>query len=762
MSNLIHKSKRKPSNPTENGLIIAAKFGRLDDVKYYVEEMKVNINLEDNMRFTAIHLACRYGKRDVAKYLIEKGAIVDFPDGSRSPIHLAVEQGKTSVVELLIKKKVNIECRTNAKFGFTPLHLACDKNKLPEAKLLIEGGADIEAKSTGRGFTPAHVACQNGHVEILEYLISKGCKVNALTTWKFSCLHLASMEGFDDVIEVLIKHGAKTDVRNDEGKTPLDVVKNNDTLERFKNAIKKYPTAVQPDVNKPPHVKSDDNKNITRDTSRETNNDNRDTNHDINRDINHDSFKFGNETLDQAFDLVKGAFKHVNKSYDSQISELENKHKDEIKKISDEYDNKIKKINEENDSKYKNATVKLYGEISSNKSKIDDLTKKNEQLTNDCVSMNNESNILKERYQILLNNFYKIDSKNEESKNENSKLRTENTKLKEWIEELRNENNRLVRELKNGIHTTNHMTLDTKLHVFKDEKLKDFKIHGRVSRSINNINYGRNSIVYKAEFEGKFYALKLVFTANEEMNDDILDRHKSEYRHIPDHKNILKIFHHFIDTVDRTKLEITDEINIDKTLFTISEIYDTNLKHLTSKRFKTNKQRFSVSEFVKVAEQIINAVIHLRKHKIIHRDIKPDNIFINENTLELAIGDFGSLLNFAESMPDNTDFKIPYQFEFIKGGLISYLAPEIALARPGKNSFLDYSKSDIYSVGLTLYLMFTGMIEVPLVKLMKNGKLDSIDGFPEINDLITKMTAKDPVIRITEDEALSLLKQIKY
>jgi serine/threonine-protein kinase PRP4 len=40
--------------------------------------------------------------------------------------------------------------------------------------------------------------------------------------------------------------------------------------------------------------------------------------------------------------------------------------------------------------------------------------------------------------------------------------------------------------------------------------------------------------------------------------------------------------------------------------------------------------------------QIFLALSHLRKHKIIHADIKPDNILISKDTKTLKICDFGT------------------------------------------------------------------------------------------------------------------------
>lgn len=39
--------------------------------------------------------------------------------------------------------------------------------------------------------------------------------------------------------------------------------------------------------------------------------------------------------------------------------------------------------------------------------------------------------------------------------------------------------------------------------------------------------------------------------------------------------------------------------------------------------------------------QLMHALKHIHSNELVHRDIKPDNIFVNRNTKKLLIGDFG-------------------------------------------------------------------------------------------------------------------------
>ncbi|XP_073816230.1 pre-mRNA processing factor 4 kinase [Musca autumnalis] len=91
-------------------------------------------------------------------------------------------------------------------------------------------------------------------------------------------------------------------------------------------------------------------------------------------------------------------------------------------------------------------------------------------------------------------------------------------------------------------------------------------------------------------------------------------------------------------------------------------------------------------------QQLFLALKLLKKTGILHADIKPDNILVNENNLILKLCDFGS----ASTINDNEI--TPY--------LISrfYRAPEIILGIP-----YDYG-IDMWSAGCTIYELYTGKI----------------------------------------------------
>ena len=89
---------------------------------------------------------------------------------------------------------------------------------------------------------------------------------------------------------------------------------------------------------------------------------------------------------------------------------------------------------------------------------------------------------------------------------------------------------------------------------------------------------------------------------------------------------------------------------------------------------------------IRAARDICSALVLCKKHDIIHRDIKPQNIFLSENG-DFKLGDFGIAKTVEKTMGGT------------KIGTYKYMAPEVYHNRPYG------SAADVYSLGLVLYWM---------------------------------------------------------
>jgi predicted ATPase/signal transduction histidine kinase len=110
-------------------------------------------------------------------------------------------------------------------------------------------------------------------------------------------------------------------------------------------------------------------------------------------------------------------------------------------------------------------------------------------------------------------------------------------------------------------------------------------------------------------------------------------------------------------------------------------------------------QPWEVPQFLRVAIGLTGALGRLHTQGLIHKDVKPGNILVNAATGQVwLIG-----LGIASRLP--RERQVPEPPEFIAGTL-AYMAPE----QTGRmNRSLD-SRSDLYSLGVTLYQMLTGSL----------------------------------------------------
>ena len=113
---------------------------------------------------------------------------------------------------------------------------------------------------------------------------------------------------------------------------------------------------------------------------------------------------------------------------------------------------------------------------------------------------------------------------------------------------------------------------------------------------------------------------------------------------------------------------------------------------ITLKKFIERKGRLAIKEAVGIAIQIAQGLEAAHNNHIIHRDIKPQNIMISREG-KVKVADFG----IAKAVSANT-----YTQNAI--GSVHYLSPEQA-----RGGYCD-EKSDIYSLGVTLYEMLSGTL----------------------------------------------------
>ncbi len=239
---------------------------------------------------------------------------------------------------------------------------------------------------------------------------------------------------------------------------------------------------------------------------------------------------------------------------------------------------------------------------------------------------------------------------------------------------------------------------------------------------------GATATVFKAfNSKGHKVALKIMNIYDNNTKREF-QREALIWKHL-NHPNIVKILDFSIKPIPYIAMELMDG--------TLRDIL--------------NKQKaIQPSETIKIIRDVLLAIKYAHeKHKIIHRDIKPENILYKEN--EFKISDWG--LAKLQSGTTTTGFK----------GTIAYSAPEQFNPNIGEIS----PKTDVWQLGAVFYEMVAGKppfgtkIGMTINKILHYNP-ERPENIPdELWNLISRMLEKEPEDRISVNETIEFLNQIK-
>jgi len=100
------------------------------------------------------------------------------------------------------------------------------------------------------------------------------------------------------------------------------------------------------------------------------------------------------------------------------------------------------------------------------------------------------------------------------------------------------------------------------------------------------------------------------------------------------------------------------------------------------------RRRMSLDTVLNFSEQILEGAAYAHRHRIVHCDIKPENVILFEGQ-HVRLADFGIAKVSQRTLQGSGT------------GTVGYMAPEQAMGRPSL-------KSDVFSIGLIVYRMLSG------------------------------------------------------
>lgn len=211
------------SQPDEHPIHLAAFEGRVNVLRYFIEQKKIDPNIRDKHNLTPLHCAALNNQVPAIEYLIAHKADINTQDSFGStPIHFAAIEGNVRTLKYLIEK-CHVNKNTPGRDGATPLHLAAQRGHLAAVKYLIKMKCNVHA-CDAFGAMPIHFAALNGHTGILQHLIEVGrANNNAPGPKKHTPLHYAMLSGDVATVEYLIKMKCNVHARDINGTMPIHI-----------------------------------------------------------------------------------------------------------------------------------------------------------------------------------------------------------------------------------------------------------------------------------------------------------------------------------------------------------------------------------------------------------------------------------------------------------------------------------------------------------------------------------------------------------
>ena len=163
----------------------------------------------------------------------------------------------------------------------------------------------------------------------------------------------------------------------------------------------------------------------------------------------------------------------------------------------------------------------------------------------------------------------------------------------------------------------------------------------------------------------------------------------------------------------------------------------------------------SIADFLTIALQLAEAVARLQERRIVHRDLNPTNVVWDANTQRTTLIDFGIATTLAALTVESAS---PAQLE----GTLAYISPE----QTGRTGRAVDSRTDLYSLGATLYELLTGtppftaddpieLIHAHLARRPRPPHELSRDVPPMVSKIVCKLLEKEPEQRYQTAEALA-------
>ncbi|ORX81153.1 hypothetical protein BCR32DRAFT_182287, partial [Anaeromyces robustus] len=257
--------------------------------------------------------------------------------------------------------------------------------------------------------------------------------------------------------------------------------------------------------------------------------------------------------------------------------------------------------------------------------------------------------------------------------------------------------------------------------------------------------------VYKARnrLDGQLYAIKKIKLQNEDLR---IVREVKTFARISNHPNIVRYHASWIEKQNNLRLFLIIQMELCS-----GETLETWIR---KRNQLTEKKEIHIDRKVifKIFKQIVQAIAHVHWNGCIHRDVKPANVFLQDDN-HILLGDFGLAkdvdFDFNKNKYGETEVNSIAPNLTSGVGTYIYASPEQLASSQGYDN-----KTDIYSLGILLFELLwpfkTGMERIKTLTNIRNGKFPDnfVEKWPLELPFLKSLLNPDPALRPTAQEIL--------
>ena len=400
-------------------------------------------------------------------------------------------------------------------------------------------------------------------------------------------------------------------------------------------------------------------------------------------------------------------------------NESKNEHSEENKKLGDD-------ISMENKDKID------IGNHSNKKLKRKRYNNNNKQSSNKLIFKSSKEVVVKFKMESDIHNIKEESEINDIlNNNENSKVKTNEEKFKRRNQKRGGTHIHNLPEKLRGIEMS--------IPVFQESLItQNFGNPEKYYKKVRNLGSGSYGTVYLAKnnLKDNLVAIKVIEKIPANIIDDMEIKNEINILKSLSHPNIVKIF----------------------------EFFDTALNYYIvteyckkGELFEYINNQYSEYQLAVLFYQVFSGLCYLHEKKILHRDLKLENLMISEIEKDINSGeeyfwikiiDFGTAKIFERKKNEKEIIGSSY-----------YIAPEVL-----KKNYNE--KCDNWSVGVILYMTLTGVppfdgeTDEDIISRIKIGKYNKnnkrfLEKSPEVKDLVNSLLERDTEKRLSAKEALS-------